>query len=187
MEDLNSAEVKSWVEAENAVTFRYLDGLADRAALRARITELWNYPKISSPHFEGGRWYYTRNSGLQRQAVLYARSTLAGPDTMVLDPNALSPDGSIALASYYPSPDGRHLAYGQSEGGSDWITYSVRELEGGRKLSDRIQWVKFGTLAWTQDGKGFFYGRYPEPRAAGRGPLDLRAARGAATLPLRRP
>ena len=165
MEDLNSPGVKQWVDAENAVTFKYLDSLPLRDELKRRITELWNYPKVSAPRFEGGRWFYTRNSGLQRQSVVYARASLTAPETVVLDPNTLSPDGSIALSAWVPSPDGSHLAYGQSEGGSDWSTYYVRELSDGRQWPDTIRWVKFSSLAWTKDGKGFFYGRYPEPPA----------------------
>jgi prolyl oligopeptidase len=165
MEDLDSAEVKSWVEAENAVTARSLDAVPVRDELRKRITELWNYPKVSTPNFEGGRWFYTRNSGLQRQAVVYWRDSIGGADNVAIDPNQLSPDGSIALSGFVPSPDGKHFAYGQSEGGSDWSTYYVRTLPDGRQLTDNVRWVKFSRIAWTEDGKGFFYGRYPEPAA----------------------
>src|SRR5262249_15683461 len=165
MEDLNSAEVKQWVDAENAVTARYLDALPLRDQLKSRITELWNYPKVTAPRYEGRHWFYNRNSGLQRQSVVFTRETLAGKETVAIDPNSLSPDGSVALSGFVPAPDGQHFAYGQSEGGSDWATYYVRELATGRQLSDEIKWVKFSEIAWTEDGKGFFYGRYPEPRA----------------------
>ncbi len=165
MEDLNSPEVARWIESENAVTFKYLDALSDRDALKRRITELWNYPKVGLPHYEGRRWFYTRNSGLQRQSVVFSRETLSGPETVAIDPNQLSPDGSLALSNWEPSPDGQHLAYGQSEGGSDWSTYYVRDLGSGRKLADVVRWVKFSGVSWTADGKGFFYGRYPEPPA----------------------
>ncbi len=163
MEELDSPEVKRWVDAENAVTFKYLESLPAREELRRRITELWNYPRVSVPRYEGGRWFYSRNTGLQRQAVMYGRTSLAGPESVVLDPNALSPDGSIAMSGFVPSPDGRHFAYGQSEGGSDWSTYYVRQLPDGQQVPDTIQWVKFSTIEWTKDGRGFFYGRYPEP------------------------
>ena len=164
MEDLNSPELKQWVDAENALTFRYLDALPQREALKTRITQLWNYPTLTPPRYEGGRWFYSRNSGLQRQSVVVTRETLHVPETVALDPNSLSPDGSVALSAFVPAPDGRHLAYGQSEGGSDWSTYYVRELGTGRQLADVIRWVKFSSVAWTVDGKGFFYGRYPQPR-----------------------
>jgi prolyl oligopeptidase len=164
MEDLNSPELKKWVEAENAVTFKYLDELPMRDALKKRITELWNYPKVSAPYYRGRHWFYSRNSGLQRQSVVFTRETLNGAETVAVDPNALSPDGSVALSGFVPSPDAQHFAYGQSEGGSDWSTYYVRELGSAKQLPDVIRWVKFSGISWTEDGKGFFYGRYPEPR-----------------------
>jgi prolyl oligopeptidase len=165
MEDLNSPELKRWVDAENAVTFTYLDAQPVRDALKQRITELWNYPKVTPPRYEGRHWFYNRNSGLQRQSVVFTRETLDGSETVALDPNSLSPDGSTALSGFVPAPDAQHFAYGQSEGGSDWSTYYVRELATGKQLPDVIRWVKFSGIAWTEDGKGFFYGRYPEPRA----------------------
>jgi prolyl oligopeptidase len=165
MEDLSSPELKQWVDAENAVTIRYLDALPQRDALKARITELWNYPKVTPPRYEGRHWFYSRNTGLQRQSVVFMREALNGPESVALDPNSLSQDGSIALSGFFPAPDGHHFAYGQSEGGSDWSTYYVRELGTGRQLSDVIRWVRSINVAWTQDGKGFFYGRYPEPRS----------------------
>ncbi|HMF94330.1 MAG TPA: prolyl oligopeptidase family serine peptidase [Vicinamibacterales bacterium] len=165
MEDLNSGEVKQWVDAENAVTAKYLDALPLRDQLKSRITELWNYPKVTPPRYEGRHWFYNRNSGLQRQSVVFTRETLNGKETVAIDPNTLSPDGSVALSGFVPAPDAQHFAYGQSEGGSDWATYYVRELATGRQLPDVIKWVKFSGLSWTEDGKGFFYGRYPEPRA----------------------
>jgi prolyl oligopeptidase len=165
MEDLNAPDVKQWVDAENAVTFKYLDSLPVRDAFKKRITDLYNYPRVTTPYFQGRRWFYSRNTGLQRQSVVFTRETLTGPETVVVDPNQLSPDGSVALSSFAPAPDGQHFAYGQSEGGSDWSTYYVRELASGKQLPDVIRWVKFSSIAWTKDGKGFFYGRYPEPPA----------------------
>jgi prolyl oligopeptidase len=164
MEDLDSPDLRRWVDAQNALTFGYLDALLDRDALKARITELWDHPIVTPPRYEGGRWFYSRNTGLQRQSVVVMRETLDGPDTVVLDPNRLSPDGSIALSGFVPSPDGRHLAYGLSQGGSDWSTFYVHELGTGGQLPDEIRWVRSLSVAWTRDGRGFFYGRYPEPR-----------------------
>jgi prolyl oligopeptidase len=165
MEDLNAPEVKQWVDAENAITFKYLDALPVRDALKKRITELYSYPRVSIPYFEGRHWFYSRNTGLQRQNVMFRRETLTGPETVAIDPNQLSPDGSVQLSDFEPSPDGLHFAYGQAEGGSDWSTYYVRELSSAKQLADVIRWVKFSSIAWTTDGKGFFYGRYPEPPA----------------------
>src|SRR5206468_1123775 len=163
MEDLNAPELKQWIDAENTVTFTYLDGLPLRNTLKARITELYDYPRVTAPRYVGRHWFYNRNTGLQRQSVVFTRETLNGPETVVIDPNQLSPDGSTALSAVDPAPDGQHFAYGQAEGGSDWSTFYVRELASGRQLPDAIRWVKFSGIAWTEDGKGFFYGRYPEP------------------------
>src|SRR5205823_12788434 len=117
------------------------------------------------PEYEGRHFFYTRNKGLEKQSVVFSRESLTGPETVVIDPNTLSPDGSVQLSSWVPSPSAQHIAYGQSEGGSDWSTVSVRELATGKQLRDAVRWVKFSSLAWTKDGKGFFYGRYPEPPA----------------------
>ena len=165
LEDLNSGETAAWVKAENAVTMGYLAQLPNREAIRKRITELWNYPKVSIPYFEGGRWYLSRNSGLQRQSVIYTRQTLLGRERVALDPNTLSPDGSVALSGFAPSPDGRYVAFSQSEGGADWATYRVRSIATGRETGDTVRWIKFSRVSWTQDGRGFFYARYPEPSA----------------------
>ncbi len=163
MEDLNSPELKQWIEAENAMTSTYLDSLPLRDALKARITELYNYPRVTPPRYVGRHYFYNRNTGLQKQSVVFTRETLTGPETVVIDPNQLSPDGTTALSSFDPAPDSQHFAYGLSEGGSDWSTVYVREIGTGKQLSDEIKWIKFSSLAWTEDGKGFFYGRYPEP------------------------
>ncbi len=163
LEDLDSKEVADWVKAENAVTMPYLAALPGRDAIRERITALYNYARTSVPFWEGGRWWYTKNSGLQKQSVWYSRVTLTGAEETIIDPNQLSPDGSTALSEFTPSPDGRHFAYGLSEGGSDWVTLYVRDLDTGKNTSDIIKWVKFSSAEWTKDGQGFFYSRFPEP------------------------
>lgn len=163
MEDLDSADVAGWVAAENKVTFDYLARLPRRGRFNQRITELWNYPKVSIPVREGGRYFYQKNSGLERQSPLYVRPSLTAAPALVLDPNVLSPDGSMSLAQWMPSPDGKMLAYALSEGGADWETLHVRDLDKGQDLDDQVRWVRFSGLAWTKDAKGFFYSRYPEP------------------------
>ena len=163
LEAIDSNSVAEWVRAQNAVTMPYLASLPGRDLLKQRITALYDFPRTSVPFWEGSRWFYTKNSGLQRQSVWYARPTLDGAEQVVLDPNQLSPDGSIALSGFSPSPDGKSLAYGQSEGGSDWITYYVRDLRTGKNTADTIRWVKFSGASWTNDGRGFFYSRFPEP------------------------
>jgi prolyl oligopeptidase len=163
MESLGSTETVAWIRAQNAVTTAYLEKIPYRETLRKRITELWDYPKVSLPYREGGRLFYRKNSGLQKQSVLYMRRSLSGPPRIVLDPNKLSPDGSTALFGYTASPDGKLIVYALSEGGADWQTLHVRDLTTLRDLRDSVRWVRFSGVEWTNDGKGFFYSRYPEP------------------------
>jgi len=165
LEAIDSGSVADWVRAQNAVTMPYLAALPGRDLFKRRITALYDYARTSAPFWEGGRWYYTKNSGLQRQSVWYSRPTLDGAERVILDPNQLSPDGSIALSGFAPSPGGKMLAYGQSEGGSDWVTYYVRDLSTGKNTADTVRWAKFSGASWTNDGKGFFYSRFPEPAA----------------------
>ena len=162
MEDLESAGVKAWIGAQNEVTGRYLASLPHREGFRSRITELWNYPKVSVPRVENGRLFYQRNSGLQKQPDVCMREE-GGAASVVLDPNALSPDGSIALMAFAPSPDARLLAYTLASGGADWQTVHLRELASRRDLDDRVHWMRFSELAWTRDSAGFYYSRFPEP------------------------
>ena len=163
MEVLDSKPVADWVAAENQVTSGYLARLPMREHFQRRITELWNYPRVGIPVPEGGRYFYTKNSGLQRQAPVYMRASLTGPAQLVLDPNTISADGSLSLGQWQPSRDGRLLAYGLSEGGADWRTVHVRDVDSGHDLPDEIRWMRFSEISWTNDSKGFFYARYPEP------------------------
>jgi prolyl oligopeptidase len=159
----SSPEVARWVAAENRVTFRYLESIPERDKIRRRITELWNFAHYSSPMKEGGRYYYLKNDGLQNQSVLYLLDRLDAKPRVLLDPNAWSKDGTVALTGLGFSDDGRYLAYARSEAGSDWSTWHVREIESGRELADELRWTKFTDAAWTKDGQGFFYSRYEEP------------------------
>ena len=163
LEDLDAREVTDWVAAQNAVTQAHFDGLPLRASLSKRLTELWNYPRTDLPVMEGGLLFYTRNSGLQRQAPVFMRAGIAAEPKVAIDPNELSPDGTLSLAQFVPSPGATHLAYAVSEGGADWETVRVRDLTAGKDLPDDVKWVRFSGLAWTKDAKGFFYSRYPEP------------------------
>ena len=164
MEDLDSKPVADWVAAQNKLTFDYLAKLPLREHFKKRITELWDYPKVSIPA-SGGRshYFYTKNSGLQRQSPLYMRASLTDAPSLVLDPNVLSPDGSVSMAQWSPSHDGKLLAYGLSEGGADWRTIHVRDIASGKDLTDEVRWMRFSDISWTKDSKGFFYSRYPEP------------------------
>ncbi|MES1255958.1 MAG: S9 family peptidase, partial [Acidobacteriota bacterium] len=163
MEDLDSKDVAEWVAAQNQVTSSYLATLPLRAHFERRIAALWDYPKVTLPVKEGGRYFYQKNSGLERQAPLYVRDTLNAPARVVLDPNQLSPDGSVSLTQWEPSRDGRLVAYALSEGGADWRTVRVRRVDEGTDLADEVRRVRFSAIAWTNDGRGFFYSRYPEP------------------------
>ena len=163
MEDTGSKELSDWVAAQGRLSSGYLGELPLRAHFQKRITELWNYSKTYIPIVEGGRLFYRRNEGLQHQTAIYMREGLDGPRQLVLDPNAISPDGSTALADFRPSPDGRLIAYALAEGGADWRTIRVRDIASGRELPDEVKWVRFSWLSWTRDNKGFFYSRFPEP------------------------
>ena len=163
MEALDAPDVASWVAAQNGVTEPYLKTVPLRGHFQTRLTELWNYARVGLPRIEGNRLFYQRNSGLQRQAPLFVRQSVDAPAKLVIDPNVISEDGSISLAQWSPSPDGRLLAYGLSEGGADWETVHVREVDSGRDLDDEVRWIRFSEIAWTGDSKGFFYSRYPEP------------------------
>ncbi len=163
MEDLNSPAVKQWVEAENKLTDSYLAKVPVRGWINTHLTRLWNYPKAGVPDEEGGQFFFSRNSGLQNQSVVFVQQGLAGKPRELIDPNALSPDGSIALAGWEPSPDGRYLAYQLSEGGSDWQSIHVLDVATGKTLADDVRWVKFSGVSWTKDDKGFYYSRYPQP------------------------
>ena len=165
MEDLDSPAVADWVAVQNRVAFDYLEKLPMRARFKQRITELWDYPRVGVPVREGGRYFYTKNSGLQRQAPLYVRASLTSEPSLVLDPNVVSPDGAVSLQQWTPSPDGKLIAYGMSEGGADWRTLHVREVDSGKDFADEVKWMRFSDLSWTADSKGFFYARYPEPPA----------------------
>ncbi len=163
LEDDNSAETKAWVSAENAVTQKFLKAIPQRGEIRDRLEKLWNYERVSLPEEEGGKWFFTMNSGLQNQAVLYVADSLDGTPRVLLDPNTMAADGTVSLASYQPSEDGKLLAYATSGGGSDWQEIRVRDIATGKDLADHLKWVKFSGASWAKDGSGFYYSRYDAP------------------------
>ena len=165
LEDDNAAETKDWVSAQNKVTYGYLAAIPQGPAIKQRLKKLWNYERYGVPTKQGGRYFFSRNDGLQNQAVLYTLPTLDAEPTVLLDPNKLSADGTIALAGMAISDDGKLMAYGLSASGSDWEEWKVRDVRTGQDLPDSLKWVKFSGAAWTKDGKGFFYSRYDEPKA----------------------
>ena len=161
LEDDMSDETAAWVKAQNEVTFSYLEQIPFRNALRERMTDIWNYPKMGTPDKEGEYYFYDYNTGLQNQDIIYMRKNLESEGEVFLDPNAFSEDGTVALSAFSVSNDTRYVAYGISKGGSDWKEFYVRDIESGKDLDDHIEWVKFSGIAWFKDG--FFYSRYDEP------------------------
>ena len=158
-----SKEVADWVAAQNKVTEAYLNAIPERDAIKKRITELYDFEKFSAPTKIGGKYFFSRNTGLQNQFVLFVQDALDAEPRLLLDPNAWSKDGTVSLAGFVPSEDAKYAAYGRSESGSDWQTWGVLDVATGKPLSDELKWVKFSGASWTPDGKGFFYSRFPEP------------------------
>ncbi|HVP11223.1 MAG TPA: prolyl oligopeptidase family serine peptidase [Phycisphaerae bacterium] len=164
LEELDSPQTKAWVEAENKVTFAYLKEIPAREKIKNRLTKLWNYEKYGVPEKEDGRYFFAKNDGLQNQSVVYTVKSLDEQPRVLIDPNLLSKDGTVALAGYSISDDGKLMAYGVSGAGSDWEIYHVRDVETAQDMPDEIKWVKFSGASWTKDNKGFFYSRYDEPK-----------------------
>jgi prolyl oligopeptidase len=165
LEDDNSAETKAWVQAQNKVTFGFLEGIPQRAKIRERLEKLWNYERFGIPFRRGDRWFFTRNSGLQNQSVLYVSDKPDGEPRELLDPNKLSADGTTSLTETAPSEDGKLLVYGTSGAGSDWQEFRVRDVATGEDKPDVLRWIKFSGATWARDGSGFYYSRYPKPKA----------------------
>ena len=163
LEDDNAQDTKDWVTAQNKVTFDYLATIPERAKLEARLTKLWNYERFSAPRKEGGKYFFSRNDGLQPQSVVYIADTLDATPRVLLDPNTYRKDGTVALAGAVPNEQATYLAFGIADAGSDWNTWRIRDIATGKDLDDEIRWVKFSGASWTKDGKGFLYQRYSEP------------------------
>jgi prolyl oligopeptidase len=166
LEDPDSPESRAWIEAENKITFDFLGKIPEREKIRARLTELWNYERFGIPFHEGNHYFITRNDGLQNQSVLYTMDSLQSDLKLLLDPNKLSSDGTVALKGSAISEDGKLMAYGLSTAGSDWEEWKVRDVGSAKDLDDDLKWVKFSGASFTKDGKGFFYSRYDEPTNA---------------------
>ena len=160
LEDTDSPETQAWIAAQNRVTRNFLDRIPARSAIHKRLTELWDYPKFGVIYPRGGRYFQLRNSGLQNQDVLVVMEDPDGEARLLLDPNRLSDDGTVALTNWSVSPDGSLLAYATSASGSDWLRWQVRDVETGADLPDRIEWSKFSGAEWLPDSSGFFYCRY---------------------------
>jgi len=161
LEDDNSAETASWVEAENKVTFGYLGQIPFRAKVKNRLEQLYNYPKYGAPFRKGENFYFYKNDGLQNQSVLYTQKGLDGKPEVLIDPNTWSPDGTVRLSTFVLSKDGKYAGYGISKSGSDWQEYFVMEVATRKTLADTVHWVKVSGLSWYKDG--FYYSRYDAP------------------------
>jgi prolyl oligopeptidase len=165
MEDVDSAEVKSWVEAENRLTQRYLSQVPSRGSMHSRIMELTDFERYTVPMRRGNRYFYSHNSGLQNQNVLYWQEGLDGEAKVLLDPNTMSADGTVAISGLSMTDDGRLAAYAIADAGSDWVKWRVRVVETGQDLPDVVAWSKFSGASWLKDGSGFFYEGYDPPSA----------------------
>jgi prolyl oligopeptidase len=164
LEDTDSDETAAWVRAQNELTFGYLESIPARAQYRARLAELWDHERIGVPTKRGGRLFYTRNDGLQPQPVLLVQDDADAEPRVLMDPNTLSEDGTVALAGWSASRDGRWLAWAVSDGGSDWRLWRVRNVDTGEDLADEVRWSKFSGAVWDDRAEGFWYSRYAEPR-----------------------
>ena len=161
LEDLDGDATAVWVGAQNAVSFPYLEGIPQREAIKIRLTELWNYERYGIPEKEGGRYFFERNDGLQNQDVLFVADAIDAEPRVLIDPNTFSEDATIALGSWVPSLDGKWLAYSTSDGGTDWKTWHIRDVDTGDDLEDTVSRCKFTDASWSGDSEGFFYSRYP--------------------------
>jgi prolyl oligopeptidase len=161
LEDPHSEETVSWCAAQNKLTFDYLAEVPARETIHTRLTALWNSPKFDAPLKKGDYYFYQKNDGLQNQPVLYKQVGLEGEPEVLLDPNTLSDDGTVALFNMSFSKDGKWMAYSLSSGGSDWQTINIRNVKTGEDSPETLRWLKFTGVAWKSDGAGFFYNRYP--------------------------
>jgi prolyl oligopeptidase len=162
LEDDNSAETKEWVDAQNKVTFDYLGNIPFRDKVKARLSEMWNYPRIGSPSKEGAFYYFFKNDGLQNQSIMYRQKGLNGIPEIFIDPNKLSADGTAALGGTSFSKTSKYVAYFLAQSGSDWQEIYVMDVASKKILNDKIKFVKFSGASWKLD-EGFYYSRYPEP------------------------
>lgn len=162
LENEDGPEAKEWVERQNQLSQPFLEGIPQREAIKTRLTGLWNYERFGVPLKRGGKYFYLRNDGLQDQSVLYVAGALDSAGRVLIDPNAFSTDATVALADYAVSPDGSHIAYAVSDGGTDWKIWRVRDVETGTDHSDELTDIKFSGVSWAADSKGFYYSRYPK-------------------------
>jgi prolyl oligopeptidase len=163
LEDTDAAATADWVKAQNKVSLPFLQALPTRERFHKRLTELWNYERYGVPERKAGRLFFRRNDGLRNQAILYVQDAPEAKPRVLLDPNTLSKDGTVALAGFAVAPDGRHVAYGLAAAGSDWNEFRVLDVATGKNTADHLKRIKFSGMSWSKNGKGFFYSRFPDP------------------------
>ncbi|MEO6065238.1 MAG: prolyl oligopeptidase family serine peptidase [Lysobacterales bacterium] len=172
LEELDSPATRAWIAAQNALTESYLADTPKRPEIKERLTELWNFERYADdrggivPVEAGGHLFYSKNDGLQNQYVVYVQDGVGGTPRVLLDPNTLSTDGTVALSAVEPSRDGKYIAYSVADAGSDWVEWRVRDVSSGEDLPDRVKWSKFSGAAWAANGSGFYYSGYDSPKAA---------------------
>ena len=164
LENIDSSDTRQWVGAEDHLSREFLNSIPGRSSLTERLREVWNFERWSAPVRYGKTWLYTHNDGLQNQSVVFVGSDPSEPARILIDPNTLSKDGTVALREMAMSADGRLLAYAVSDAGSDWQVWHVREVATGKDLPDELEWSKFGNASWRKDGSGFYYTRYDAPK-----------------------
>jgi prolyl oligopeptidase len=166
LEDVDSPETRQWVEAENKLTFGYLDSIPQRESVRRGLTELYNFERYAAPIEVHGRIFYAHNTGLQNQSVYFYQDGINGAPQVLIDPNKLSADGTVAIDGFVPNRAGTLVAYATAQAGSDWAVWKIRDIASGKDLVDTLRWTKSTGIAWMPDGKSFYYARFPEPNAA---------------------
>ncbi len=163
LENPDAPESRTWIEAENKITFDFLKTIPERDGIRKRLTEVWDYERFGVPFKEKSRYFFSKNTGLQNQNVFYTTTNFFEKPRELLDPNLLAKDGTIALGGLDVTDDAKLMAYGLATAGSDWQQWKVRDVETGKDRQDVLDWIKFSNTSWKKDGSGFFYSRYDKP------------------------
>ncbi len=164
LESSDTPDARAWIDAENKVTFDCLSQIPERSRIKARLMEIWDYERYGAPSRHGVWYVFSKNTGLQPQNVIYKVRSLDAAPEVLIDPNTLSKDGTVALGDISFTDDGRYMAYSLAASGSDWIEWRVRDVATAQDLPDLVKWSKFSSAAWLKDGSGFFYSRYDEPK-----------------------
>ncbi len=163
LENPDAPESRKWIEAEDKLTLDFLATIPERDAIKKRLTEVWDYERFGVPFKEKNRYFFSKNSGLQNQNVLYTTTNFFEKPRELLDPNVLAKDGTIALGGVDVTDNAKLMAYGLATAGSDWQQWKVRDVETGKDRQDLLDWIKFSNTSWKKDGSGFFYSRYDKP------------------------